>query len=268
MPREGDVRVSVVIPCYNYGRLLGAAIDSALAQEPKPCEVLIVDDGSSDETQAVAEKYPGRVRYVYRDHAGVSAARNAGAKLSSGDFIVFLDADDLLEPGYFAACYGALAHSPDRVAYAYTPVRYIGRQEGVSKASPFSLRTLRYGNYVNVSAMLRRRAVLEAGFREDLRGLEDFDFFLTLGERGYSGVRVNEPLLRYRKHNSSSDRLSDDWSTYFEMVMAAHPHLYPRHVRIAIRAFALLDRFPLLARVSWTLRHLTRDCVARVASYR
>jgi len=258
-------RVSVVIPCYNYGHLVGAAIDSALAQVPAPHEVLVVDDGSTDNTRAVVEGYGPPVRYVPLSHGGVSAARNAGAALVGGDFVVFLDADDLLEPGYFAACHFALARSPTNVVYAYTPVRYFGREHGTSRASPFSLRTLRYGNYVNVSAMLRREALSEACFRDDLPGLEDFDFFLTLAERGMSGVRVNEALVRYRKHESSSDGLADQWAMLFDHVMDMHPDLYPRHVRLAIRAFSVVSSVPLLGRIVWAVRHLTREGFARVA---
>jgi glycosyltransferase involved in cell wall biosynthesis len=255
-----------VIPCYNYGHLVGAAIDSALAQIPAPHEVLVVDDGSKDNTRAVVEAYGAPVRYVPLGHGGVSAARNAGAALVSGDFVVFLDADDLLEPGYFSACHAALSRSPANVAYAYTPVRYFGRQHGTSKASPFSLRTLRYGNYINVSAMLRREALSEARFRNDLPGLEDFDFFLTLAEHGRSGVRVNKALVRYRKHESSSDRLADQWATLFDNVMDMHPDLYPRHVRRTIRAFSVLGSVPVLGRVIWAIRHLTREGVAKAAA--
>ena len=89
--------VSVVIPCFNQARFLGAAIASALAQTHTPVEVVVVDDGSTDDTAAVTARFPG-VRYVRQENAGLSAARNTGLGKSRGAYLAFLDADDVLLP--------------------------------------------------------------------------------------------------------------------------------------------------------------------------
>src|SRR6266436_3475630 len=89
--------VSVIIPCYNQAHFLHEAIDSVLAQTYSNREILVVDDGSSDATAAVARSYP-HVRYVYQENAGPSAARNTGLKQTRGEYLVFLDADDRLLP--------------------------------------------------------------------------------------------------------------------------------------------------------------------------
>ncbi len=86
--------VSIIIPCFNYGRYLRDAIESVISQGYPHKEIIVVDDGSSDETKQIAEKYQD-VKYVYQDNQGLSAARNTGIKNSRGDFLVFLDADDL-----------------------------------------------------------------------------------------------------------------------------------------------------------------------------
>jgi glycosyltransferase involved in cell wall biosynthesis len=88
-------RVSVVIPCFNYGRFLGAAIESVLAQTYPEIEVIVVDDGSTDDTRSVAAAYKG-VRYVWQPNRGLSDARNRGIALATGEFMLFLDADDQL----------------------------------------------------------------------------------------------------------------------------------------------------------------------------
>src|SRR5918995_6377717 len=95
--RADAALVSVVIPCYNQAHFLGEAIVSVLAQSYPRFEIIVVDDGSTDDTPEVAARYPG-VRYVYQNNQGVSAARNSGLARSEGEYVVFLDADDRLLP--------------------------------------------------------------------------------------------------------------------------------------------------------------------------
>jgi len=90
--------VSVVIPTYDHERFLTEAIESALGQTLPPSEVIVVDDGSSDGTQAVLDRYPDRVIAIHQRNQGVSAARNHGTMVASGDLLAFLDADDVWLP--------------------------------------------------------------------------------------------------------------------------------------------------------------------------
>ncbi len=89
-------RVTVIIPTYNYGHFLATTLESVLCQEISDIEIIVVDDGSTDDTKQVLEPYRPKIRYVYQDNAGLSSARNKGIKKSTGEFILFLDADDLL----------------------------------------------------------------------------------------------------------------------------------------------------------------------------
>ena len=91
-------RVSVVVPTYNCARFLGRTIDSALRQTYRDFEIIVVDDGSTDGTQALIAAYEESVRYVYQTNQGASAARNAALSRASGEFIAYLDADDLWRP--------------------------------------------------------------------------------------------------------------------------------------------------------------------------
>ena len=101
--------VSIVIPCYNQAHFLKEAIESVLSQTYKNAEVIVVDDGSTDNTQLVCNSY-NNIKYVRVERVGLSAARNIGVQFSKGDFIIFLDADDYLYPGaveinlYFFQC--------------------------------------------------------------------------------------------------------------------------------------------------------------------
>src|SRR5436190_3159495 len=93
---ETNAAVSVVIPCYNQSHFLQEAIESVLAQSHQNFEIIVVDDGSTDNTSQIARTYP-RVRYIYQNNSGLAAARNTGIKHSKGTFVVFLDADDRLK---------------------------------------------------------------------------------------------------------------------------------------------------------------------------
>jgi len=89
------MQVSCIIPCYNAERFLGEAIESVIAQTLSPTEIIVIDDGSTDGSAAVAARYADRVKYLHQHNAGPAAARNRGVELSRGDFVAFLDADDL-----------------------------------------------------------------------------------------------------------------------------------------------------------------------------
>lgn len=206
--------VSIVIPCYNYGQFLGSAIESGLAQSYAPIEIIVVDDGSTDNTATIAAKYQGRVRYIKKPNGGLSSARNHGAKEARGEFVVFLDADDVLEPSYVEECLKLISGQP-KIAYVYTQMRLFGRQNEVTRYPDFDLKELRKGNYINASALIHTDLVRKFPYDETLKtGWEDWDFYLTLATHGYFGKLLNKPLLRYRKHEQKTsmiDALTRDW---------------------------------------------------------
>src|SRR5215217_2853327 len=159
--------VSVVIPCYNQAHFLGEAIESALAQSHPNFEVVVVNDGSTDDTAEVAARYP-RVRYLRQKNRGLSAARNTGLRHSEGEYVVFLDADDRLLPEALKTGLKCLkAHS--ECAFASGRYRFIAgdgsflkpqRQRFVDKDSYVAL--LRR-NYIGPpAAVMYRRAVFES----------------------------------------------------------------------------------------------------------
>ena len=96
-------QVSVVIPAYNCAAYGGQAVDSVLHQTYTDWEIIVVDDGSQDDTRLILEQYGDRIRYIYQQNQGVSIARNRGIELARGEFIAFLDADDYFFPDKIAA---------------------------------------------------------------------------------------------------------------------------------------------------------------------
>lgn len=105
-------RVSVVIPTFNCAAFLPRAIDSALTQDYPDLEVIVVDDGSTDATPEVMERYAGRIVAIHQDNRGASAARNAGVRAATGEFVAFLDADDEYLPGRIGRCVRPMIDDP------------------------------------------------------------------------------------------------------------------------------------------------------------
>ena len=110
-------KVSVIIPTYNRAEYVTHAIDSVLAQTYTDYEIIVVDDGSADNTKDVLLPYMDRIRYIYQENAGLSAARNTGIKAAKGDWIAFLDSDDEWLPGKLAVQMRAVERHPQLVAH-------------------------------------------------------------------------------------------------------------------------------------------------------
>lgn len=203
--------VGVVVTCYGYAALLPEALESALGQTWAPGRVLVVDDGSPDDTAGVAARYADRgVEYLRRPNGGPGAARNSGARACDSKYVVFLDADDRLDPRYLERTLPVLAAAAPDIGYVYTQVRYFGVEDGVSRFPDWDVKTLLKWPFVHASALLRGELARSHPYDERRRpGVEDWDFYLGLAEAGYRGVLVDEPLLWYRKHGGESrgDRL-------------------------------------------------------------
>ncbi len=203
-----DNLVSVVIPCYNHGRFLAEAIESALSQAHDPKEVIVVDDGSVDETAEVAARYD--VRYVHQENAGLSAARNTGLRESAGAYVVFLDADDRLLPGALAAGLACLNANPE-CEFAFGTYRHIAadgsylRPSHPPAAGPDLYLALLYYNHIGLPAtVMYRRGVLDllGGFDTRLKAAQDYDLYFRIA-RQFPIERHPHVVAEYRKHDSS-----------------------------------------------------------------
>jgi glycosyltransferase involved in cell wall biosynthesis len=201
---ESRPLVSVVIACYNHARFLSEAIESALAQTYSPVEIVVVDDGSTDNSARVARHYP--VQLVQQSNQGLAAAGNAGVRASHGAFVMRLDADDRLKATYIEETLQPLLENPD-VHFVYTQVEYFGSRSGSYPTEEFDPESLAERNYIHASAMMRRESFEQAGgYSADMRGLrcEDWDLWLSFVEHGFAGQLVRKPLLEYRQHAAGS----------------------------------------------------------------
>lgn len=200
-------RVSVVIRCYQQGRFLAEAVGSARAQTRVPDEIVVVDDGCTDETAAVLASLEEAGELVVVRHAtpqGPAASFNAGVAASSGDLILALDADDALSPRYVELTEQAIQAGAD---LAYGGVERFGAETGFTEPPQFDAGELGVESFLHVSTMFRR-PVFDAtgGFRPDLDrlGLEDWEFWVHAVEHGARGRAVDGCWLRYRRHPAGS----------------------------------------------------------------
>lgn len=221
--------VSVIIPNYNHARYVGQAIASALAQTYRDYEIVVIDDGSTDNSREVIAPFMDRVRYVWQLNQGLSAARNTGVRESRGRYIALLDADDIWFAGYLAALVALLEANP-RAGAAYSGWRYIDAngallpQQSTRTVPPDQFyTTLAYTNFLVPSGVLARRACLEqAGpFDVSLRAVEDRDMWLRIA-RHHSIVGVPRALVGYRTHGENMTRDLARMETARRQVIARH----------------------------------------------
>jgi glycosyltransferase involved in cell wall biosynthesis len=200
---------SVVIPTYNHAHYLGEAIESALAQEGPPAEIIVVDDGSRDHPEQVVSRYPG-VRLIRQNNAGLAAARNTGWRHAHGRYVVFLDADDRLMPGALEANRKLLEENP-AAAFAYGRYRFVGPDGSPGKevhfieVGPDPFAAFLRGNIIRMHAtvMYRREAVEQAGgFDVGLRACEDYDLYLRLSRR-FAIACYPALVAEYRRHGAN-----------------------------------------------------------------
>ncbi|NJR38237.1 MAG: glycosyltransferase [Leptolyngbyaceae cyanobacterium CSU_1_4] len=215
-----DGTVSVIIPCHNGADLLADAIDSVLAQTYPAREILVIDDGSRDGTEAIATPYAAPVRYIRQPCQGVSAARNTGIQASQGSYLVFLDHDDRLLPHALEIGVDCLAKYPN-CGFAYgrhqnidSAGNLVGRatdggqthQEDklkVSVANDYAL--MLSGEFpVPPARIMFRRQVFEqiGGFDLALTNSQDYDLCLRAAAQFLAG-RHNQVIAEYRQHDAS-----------------------------------------------------------------
>jgi glycosyltransferase involved in cell wall biosynthesis len=227
-----NAQISVIVPAHNAEKYLSETIDSVLAQTFFEWELIVVNDGSSDGTGEIADRYAradARIRAVHQTNQKVAATRNNGFALCSPGtkYVIFLDADDTWEPDTLATLSAALDRSPDAVA-AHGLARYIDRDsrllwpglcEGrcriratlvgnrvvsLPPSEPTTFATLIVGGCMTTGSTLIRRSTLETvgGFDTSLKQCEDWDIYIRLSRRGPLAF-VDQVFLNYRMHDTN-----------------------------------------------------------------
>ncbi|GAB2860572.1 glycosyltransferase [Pseudoduganella ginsengisoli] len=224
------IRISLIIPAYNRASLIGATLDAALAQTAPFHEIIVVNDGSTDDTAAVVAAYGDRVRYLEFANRGVQATRNSGVAAATGDYITLCDSDDLLEPAFVETMQAWLNKHPDTDAlycnfrtfdaesahpedkFAQAPANYF---DGVQEHGDFLYpvpdiyaRSIRFQAFFS-SGFIVRRAFFHAlkGYNTNFKGIgsEDWEFSMRVMLAGKVAV-CKQPLVKIRKHRGNTSR--------------------------------------------------------------
>jgi len=205
--------VSIIIPCFRQAHFLGEAIESVLAQSYPHFEIVVVDDGSPDNPIQVVKRYSS-VRYLRQNNRGVGGARNSGIQTSTGEYLVFLDADDRLLPNCLQANLKAFQEHPD-AGFVCGDYRWFGA-EGTwhvhdCRPSPDHYATLLRRNFIGPPhvVMFKRQIIQKVGrFRLDVTPSEDQELFLRIA-RAYPIYCHHEIIAEYRRHGAQLSQKSD-----------------------------------------------------------
>jgi glycosyltransferase involved in cell wall biosynthesis len=206
--------ISVVIPVFNCEKYLGAAIESILAQNYKPIQIVVVDDGSTDNSAAVAQGF-SQVEYHRQEHAGVATALNKGIGETKGDFIAFLDADDLWIAGKLRRQLDALENDPE-LSMVMGKVEQF-RETGPDGA-PVSLGL--FNGYLKIAMLIRRSALFRVGLFDTQWKTGDFiDWYVRATELQLKSLMLPKVVARRRIHDTNMGITQRDAQADYARIM-------------------------------------------------
>lgn len=196
------IKVSIIIPIYNTEKYLSETIYSVKNQNFTDWECVIINDGSTDKSESVVLeniKDDNRFRYVYQENTGVCIARNNAIKISVGEYILCLDADDLISKNFLYETIKVLESDP-KVRIASSRVNYFGRARGVLEVVSYDMATLLAANQIVVTSLFHREDFDRiGGFNENMKeGLEDWDFWISILKRGGKIECASNAIFYYR----------------------------------------------------------------------
>lgn len=194
-------KISVIIPVYNGADKIQRCLDSVFSQTYQNLEVIVVDDGSTDDLLLALTNCQRRLTIIHQENKGAPAARNYGFKVSTGELVIFLDADITMAPRMLEKLVLALRADPE-ADFSYCRFKFGWK---TFRLRPFDRGKLKQLPCIHTSALIRRNAF--PGFDESLKKFQDWDLFLTIAEVGGRGVLVPEVLFRVESGGTMSSWL-------------------------------------------------------------
>lgn len=238
---NSNARVSIIIPCYNQGKYVLDTLNSVLHQSYQNVEVIIVNDGSDDrDTVSILNQINIKnVQIVHTLNQGLAAARNNGIGRASGDFILPLDADDLIKPSYVEQAVTVLEKRLE-VGIVYCRAQLFGAVDTEWLLPPYSLKEMLKDNVIFCTAMFRKSDWEEVGGYDPgmIYGWEDYDFWLSLIELGRGVYQIPDILFSYRVASDSMVRSKEKWqkAAMFKRIFERHQKLFTDNIEVWINA--------------------------------
>jgi glycosyltransferase involved in cell wall biosynthesis len=231
--------VSIIVPCYKQAHYLSEALQSVLEQSYSNWECIIINDGSPDYTDLIAQQWIDkdvRFQYVYQENAGLPSARNTGIKNSVGEFILPLDADDILHIDYLEKTVLVLEENEHLgIVSCYTKFFLNKITNVVHELKPLgkSYQHLMFENKLTASSLYRRNCWEQVGGYDETmkKGFEDWEFWLNVTKRGWQFQFVEEFLFYYRKAKKSMlvDTINYHSEANMEYIFRKHKEIYTTH---------------------------------------
>jgi glycosyltransferase involved in cell wall biosynthesis len=244
------LKVSVIIPCFNQGQYIDDAVDSVLNQTFQDFEIIIVNDGSTDEytIRKLKEYNRPKCRVIHTENQGLAAARNNGIKVSSGEYILPLDADDKIGSKYLEEAVKILERDSE-IGIVYCEVEFFGDKTGKWNLPDFSVDRILLKNVIICCALFRKCDYLETtGYNTNMMyGWEDWDFWLSLVEKGKEIYKLPDVHFYYRIKNSNSMltdlSLNPERQNYsLKTIYFNHYDLYINNLGNPIELYSKLNR--------------------------
>ncbi len=193
--------ISIIIPVYNQADKISECLDGILNQSYKNFEIIVVNDGSKDNIFEVLDKYKDKIKSVNQENGGSNPARNRGAKEARGDYLIFCDADIILEPTALEIMLKTLEEKPE-ASFAYSSF-FWGKK--LFKLWPYDSERLKKMPYIHTTALIRREHF--PGFDEKIKRFQDWDLWLTMLEKGHTGVWIDRILYKVKTGGTISSWL-------------------------------------------------------------
>lgn len=226
--------ISVVIPCYNHGKYIDEAIQSVKEYKGKDYEIIIIDDGSTDDltNKRLKELKDEGYNVTFQENQGVSKARNNAVRFAKGKYILPLDADNKIKPDFIMKAIKIL-DANSSISIIYSDRQLFGNSKGIDKSGRFELPFLIKQNYIDACAVYRKKVWEEVGGYDEnlpLKFWEDWEFWLSAAEKGFRFFYISEALFYYRVHeNSLTGRFPKSSN-----VNSLKEYIYKKHISLIL----------------------------------
>ena len=237
--------VSIIVPCYNQAHFLDESLNSVLNQTYSNWECIIVNDGSPDNTEQVAKKWckkDKRFQYLKKENGGLSSARNVGIKISKGEYILPLDADDIIHESLVEKMVPELNNNLDLAIVTPYSKFFAGNVSNITyelKPEGSSYRSMLFENNIIATSLYRKQCWIEVGgYDEQMKsGFEDWEFWIAILKQGWKFKVIKEFLFYYRKQEKSMliDTLQNHRITNMEYVFNKHKEIYKDNFDVTLK---------------------------------